>query len=232
MPISEQRHQRADAVLADRERHRAERADRGQLRDDVHDAEQHAREPVDEVGDDLAALAEVREHAAEQQCDQQDLQDFALRECIDHRVRDDVHQEVDRRLPVRLRRVRRDGLAVERRRIDVEADARTQDVRGREAEHQREGRHDLEVQQRLAADAADLLHVLHAGDAGDDRTEDDRADHHLDQLDEAVAERLHVGGDRRVEVAEDHADDDGEDHLHIEHFVEGFLLHDGSCRSR
>ncbi len=73
---------------------------------------------------------------------------------------------------------------------------------------------------------------LHAGDAGDHGAEDDRADDHLDQLDEAVAERLHVDGERRVVVAEDHADDDGEDHLHIEHFVEGFLLHDESSFQR
>ena len=43
-----------------------------------------------------------------------------------------------------------------------------------QADDERERRDDLEVEQRLAADAADLLHVLHAGDAGDDGTEDDR----------------------------------------------------------
>ena len=56
---------------------------------------------------------------------------------------------------------------------------------------ERERGHDLEVEQRLEADAADLLHVLHAGDAVHDRAEDDRRDEHLDQLDEGVAERLH-----------------------------------------
>ena len=50
---------------------------------------------------------------------------------------------------------------------------------------------DLEVEQRQAAGLADLLHVLHAGDADHDGAEDDRRDDHLDQLDEAVAERLH-----------------------------------------
>ena len=57
-------------------------------------------------------------------------------------------------------------------------------------DHQREGRDDLEIDQRLDADAADLLGVLDVRDAGDDRAEDDRRDHHLDQLDEAVAQRL------------------------------------------
>ncbi len=82
-----------------------------------------------------------------------------------------MQQEVDCALAVRLRGEGVDGLVIERRRIDVEADARTQQVRRGEAEDQREGRDDLEVQQRLAADASDLLHVFHAGDAGDDGTE-------------------------------------------------------------
>ena len=64
-------------------------------------------------------------------------------------------------------------------------------------DHQREGRDDLEIDQRLDADAADLLGILDMRDAGNHGAEDDRRDHHLDQLDEAVAERLDpvVGGD-------------------------------------
>jgi len=176
----------------------------------------------------LAAFADVREHRPEQQRDQQDLQDFALRECRHERVRNDVHQEVDGRLTVRLRGIRCDFLAVQRSRIDVEADARPQQVRRREAEQQCERRDDFEVQQRLAADAPDLLHVLHPGDAGHDRTEDDRSDHHLDELDEGIAERLHVDGEGRIEMAERDTDDDRHDHLDVQHFVDRFL-HDVSC---
>ena len=80
---------------------------------------------------------------------------------------------------------------VERRGIDVHAGAGLHDVDDREADDQRDRADDLEIEQRIAAGLADLLHVLHAGDADDDRAEDDRRDDHLDQLDEAVAERLH-----------------------------------------
>ena len=57
-------------------------------------------------------------------------------------------------------------------------------------DHQREGGDDLEIDQRLDADAADLLGILYMRDAGYHGAEDDRRDHHLDQLDEAFAERL------------------------------------------
>ena len=78
----------------------------------------------------------------------------------------------------------------------AEARARPDHIADDEADHQREGRDDLEIDQRLDADAADLLGILDMRDAGDHGAEDDRRDHHLDQLDEAVAERLDpvVGG--------------------------------------
>ena len=80
--------------------------------------------------------------------------------------------------------------------IDVEARARPEHVDDGEADHQRDRRDDFEVEQGLAADAADLLHVAGAGDAEDDGAEDDRADQHLDERDEAVAERLQLHGRR------------------------------------
>jgi hypothetical protein len=82
-----------------------------------------------------------------------------------------------------------------------------------EADDQRDRGHDLEVDQRLQADPADLLHVLHAGDAVHHGAEDDRRDQHLDQLDEGVAERLHLRPELRVEVSEEDAGQDGGQHL-------------------
>ena len=71
------------------------------------------------------------------------------------------------------------------------------------------------VKERLAADASELLHVLHARDAEDHGAEDDRRDGHLDEPDEAVAERFH--GLRRFgrEVPEADAEDDRADNLKI-----------------
>src|SRR5579862_2388260 len=50
------------------------------------------------------------------------------------------------------------------RAIDIEARARLYDLADQESERQREGRDHLEVEQRLDADAADLLQVAHRGD--------------------------------------------------------------------
>ena len=87
---------------------------------------------------------------------------------------------------------------------------------------EREGRHDFEIDQRLDADAADLLRVLDMRDARHHRAEDDRRDHHADQLDEAVAERLDpvVGGDIGQQPADQRA----------EHDARSEPGHKGSCR--
>jgi hypothetical protein len=68
----------------------------------------------------------------------------------------------------------------------------------------------LEIEQRLDADAADLFEVAHRADAVHDRAEDDRRDHHLDQRDEAVTERLERDAGIGKEMADDNADGDGD----------------------
>ena len=90
-----------------------------------------------------------------------------------------------------------------------------------------QGGHDLEIEERLEADAADRPQVAHAADAGDDSGEDDRTDEHLDQLDEGVAQRLEGGPEFRLEVAEQNARHDAEQHLTVETGDESF--HRGSA---
>ena len=102
-------------------------------------------------------------------------------------------------------------------RVDVHADARADEVdRPASPSAEREGRQHLEVDQRPGADAAELLHVLHAGDAQHDHREDDRCEHHLDQLDEDVAERLHVHAEAGVEEAQGDAGEDADEDLDVE----------------
>ena len=59
-----------------------------------------------------------------------------------------------------------------------------------QADDQRDGGDDLEVDEGLDRDAPDLAQIAHAGDAVRDRAEDDQPDHHLDQVDEDVAQRV------------------------------------------
>src|SRR5271168_503042 len=61
------------------------------------------------------------------------------------------------------------------------------------------------------------------GDARDDRAEDDRRDRHLDQLDEGAAEKVdpRVRGYLGRQPAEQHAENDSDQHLNVEYLVPG-----------
>jgi hypothetical protein len=52
-----------------------------------------------------------------------------------------------------------------------------------------------------------------------DSAEDDWSDEHLDQLDERVAERLHLRANLRIEVPKDDAYQNGRQHLRIKALV-------------
>ena len=95
-----------------------------------------------------------------------------------------------------------DRLGIQGRRIDVQAGARLEHMADDQADEHGEGGHHLEVDDRLQADPPDLLGVGQLGDADDHGDEHDRRDDHPHQLDEAVAERLHLHRDRRPEMAE------------------------------
>ena len=85
-----------------------------------------------------------------------------------------------------------------------------------EAQQQRDRGDDLEIAQRIQADAAHMPQVVHARNAQHHRAEDDGRDQHLDQLDEAIAQRLELHGQVRHEVADQHADHDRDQHLHVQ----------------
>src|SRR5271167_1362805 len=136
----------------------------------------------------MAALAKPHQGKAKQDRKQQNLQYLAACEGADHRVGNDVEEEIDALLGFRLL-----GEASNFLRISqgaAEARAGTHQISDSEPDDQREGRYDLEIDQRFDADAADLLGILDMRNTRDHRAEDDRRDHHLDQPDEAVAERL------------------------------------------
>jgi hypothetical protein len=80
-----------------------------------------------------------------------------------------------------------------------------QDVADDEPDDQCDGRHDEEVADGERADLADFRGLGHRPDAEHDRAEDDRADHHLDQVDEGLAERLQVLPDLRPDKTDEDA---------------------------
>jgi hypothetical protein len=153
---------------------------------------------------------------AEQDRDQQDLQDVAVGERPDQRVRDDRHQEAGDRRLVRLVRIVRDRGGIERGDVDVHAGAGLDHVGDDQPDDQRQRREEQEVCERLARDATDRAQFLHACDAGHQRQEDDGGDDHLDELDEPVAERLQRLAIGRVEMPERGAERDRDEDLEIE----------------
>lgn len=79
----------------------------------------------------LALVEHIVEFDTEEHCEQDGLQHIAGRECTHNGVRNDVHEEFDsatRVLSLRRAGVGRDGLGVERRRVDVHAGTRLQNV--------------------------------------------------------------------------------------------------------
>jgi hypothetical protein len=177
------------------------------------------------------ALTQHEQSESEQDREEQNLQDLAFREGAHHGVGDDVHQEFDRALLPGLRRVDLDRLGIDRPGIHVHADAGLKDIDHDQANDQRKRGDDLEINQRLQPDAADLLQILHAGDAVHDGAEDDWGDEHLDQLDEPVAERLHCLAEMRVEMAEQDTEHDRGEHLHVEMCVKRLVRDIGRHRT-
>jgi hypothetical protein len=211
-----ERDQGRQPVLADGERHGAERPEWCNFHDDGDHAEQRVRSLIDDAEQCLAACSECLQAEGEQDGEKQHLQDLALGEGADHGVGNDVHQELQRALLLGFGDVALDRFGIDRGWIDVHAGAGLQRIGHDQADDQRQRRHHFEVDERLEADAADLAHVLHAGDAVHDRAEDDRCDDHFDHLDERIAQRLHLLGQLRLKVAEQHAGEDGEQDLEVE----------------
>src|SRR5207248_669153 len=60
------------------------------------------------------------------------------------------------------------------------------------------------------------LQVAHARDAGGHGDEDDRSDQHLDQLHEAVAERLELDAPCGPQPPDEHSQRDRHQHLHVQ----------------
>ena len=134
-------------------------------------------------------------------------------------MRNDVLQEADYAaarfgLLLVLGRRRR----IERRPIDHHAGARLDQIGDYKADDQGNGRQHLEIHQGLDSDTPDLLEVAHVRYADHDREKNDRADDHLDERDECIAERLHRCPESGIEVAEQDAGDDSDQHLHVERF--------------
>jgi hypothetical protein len=187
---------------------RAERADRRHPHDHREDPEHQPLQVRDAAQDRLSRASHRLQRESGEQRDEQRLQHLAAGEGGEDRGRDDPEDEVGRALALGLRHLAAG--------VDVEAGAGVEDVADDEPDDQRDRRHDQEVAERQPADPADLRGLTDGPDAEHDRAEDDRADHHLDQVHEAVAERFQF----LAEVGEQEPDQDPEEHGHDHREIE------------
>ena len=219
--------QGADAIAADGEGHGTESADGSGFDDDAHDAEEHSAGAVDDMEDGKAAFAEAGDSEGGDEGDEENLEEVATGEGADEAVGDDVEEEVNGAEGVGFAFEFVGGLdsgGAEVGDVDVEAGAGFEEVDNEEADGEGKGGDDFEVEERFAADAAEFFHVAHGSDAVDDGAEDDGGDHHLDEFDEAIAERFEGFGLIREEVAEGDADCDGDEDLDVEDAIPGGAL--------
>ena len=174
---------------------------------------------LDKIEHQRSSTAELVQREPEQHGDQQHLENLSLGERIHHGVGNDIQQESRRALQLSWFGISCDGLGIERSGIHVHIGPWLHEIHDRQPDDQGDGTDNFEVEQRVAPGLANFFHVFHAGYADHDGTEYNRCDDHLDQLDEAVAQRFHRGPGFRVEVSEQHADDNRRDDLEIKRLV-------------
>jgi hypothetical protein len=104
-------------------------------------------------------LAEPNKCKAGQNSYKKDLEDIALAEGADKRVRNDVHQEWDKADLVRQLDIRLDYARVQFADVNVHADARLHDVYRHKPDYEGDGRHDFKIDDCLNRHAANTGHV-------------------------------------------------------------------------
>ena len=180
---------------------------------------------VDQFKDRLATLTEHGKRKAEHEGKEQHLQNITLGKGIHYSVGNDIYQEVNRALRIRLCCVSRQRSGIQLGDIGIHARPWLNDADHQQTDRQSKSRDDFKIEQRLGADPTDLLHVLHSRDAGYHGTKDNRCDDHLDQLDEAVAQRFHGRTGFGKEMPEQNTDEDCRQYLDVQTLINFFSFH-------
>ncbi|MNP08163.1 hypothetical protein D3C76_1002210 [compost metagenome] len=211
-----QRAERGNAVLPDGEGQRTKRTDRSKAHQVAEDAEDHGGGSFQHIEYRLALVAHGRQGKAAEHGDEQHRQHLTLVERTDESVRNDVHEKVHHAQLGRRGGVLAEALGTQGGGIDVHALPRPEQVHRRQTDHQADHRQSQEQQQCLAHQAPQGALVGHAGDAGDDGAEHHRGNHHLDQLDECVAQGFERNGLLCPEMPDHYAQQDGAEDLEVQ----------------
>src|SRR5215475_12905851 len=114
----------------------------------------------------------------------------------------------DYALLLRLGDIGSDGLWIDRGWIDVEGAPGLQHPADDKADRKGDCRDRLEIDQRLQPYPTDALEVTHRGDAMHHGAKYHWRDHHLDQRDEAVAQRLQFLAETGIKITDENAERD------------------------
>lgn len=133
---------------------------------------------------------------AEDHGNEQDLQNLPLGKCAEHRLGNDVQNEILRGVLGGFLAVAFYGCLVAA--LAAETMAGLHKIRHQQADAESERGDHLEVHNRRHGHAPDLRCVRHVRNPRHDRAEDDGANGHLDQLDKAGAQGLHPRVGRHI----------------------------------
>src|ERR1700738_5111471 len=99
------------------------------------------------------------------------------------------------------------------REVDVHSNPGPEDVDCNESNHQGDRGEHFKIDQRLQSHPSNLGHVGHAGDAMHNRAEDNGRDEDANCFYERISQRLHLGTQRGIKVAQGNAYDHCDEHL-------------------
>lgn len=179
------------------------------------DLEHHRGDGLQDGGEGFGLLADRGHGDAHKEGEDDRAEQVALAECGEDVLREGVQDQF----------VEVDALAQAVQVLGVGpvdggtlADAR--ELGQAHGDQQDEGGDDLEVEDRLAGDPADLLDRLHAGDAQHDEREDQGQDHDLHHVQEHVPEDLHLLARGGHEGSDEGAEAYGDDRLDSDRHTE------------
>ena len=220
-----QRTDGTDPVLADGERHGTECAQRRQSHDQIEHGEQHAGEGIDGPRGGLTCRPDPRQCEPEQDRQQQHRQHFPFRKGAEEGLGNDMQDEFDKaHAGAGLRILSRDG-RIKLLRVHVHARARLGQVHHGPADQQCDDCQQIEQGERLEQSLPDLFGFAQPGHAADDGAEHHRRDHHLDQLDETIAQRLEGRAEIRPEMSGRDTGHDADQDLDVQRLENRSALH-------
>ncbi len=201
------RHQRQQDFRTVRRHHRnqqREYADRSEIHDHGDDLVTDLRRRVGDANQDLGAFAANLDDAdADEQREDDDWQDLRFRHGVNRARRNHVDEDLHD-----ARRFLDVNLALGGH---LQTGARRADTGDDEANQDRDRRRDEIDGDRADADASQRRRIAEARHANDQRREDHRNDHHLDEVDENRADRSYPQLDEGQRFRpHDQTDDDGQ----------------------